>query len=210
MWFLNDPIEDLPSYTWENYEYNYRKTAAASLLHPISGIMKSAPGRTGYSTAGIPGSSPILRRRMRPATRRISPGRFPEAIPLCFPACSSCSAIWNRKNSISKARGILWGYVCRTAACSRGPSGRHCKRQKAGEIGLPWQSTKIRGNPVDEEAAEALMKEIGRMNRCCSILSRAMRSPRFTACRCRCWKYGLPVRPCSLTMYGGLQDIWIR
>ena len=34
MWFLNDPIEDLPSYTWENYRYNYQKTAVASLLNP--------------------------------------------------------------------------------------------------------------------------------------------------------------------------------
>ncbi|MBR3644230.1 MAG: hypothetical protein IKN57_12070, partial [Parasporobacterium sp.] len=34
MWFLNDPIEDLPSYTWENYRYNYNKTAIASLLNP--------------------------------------------------------------------------------------------------------------------------------------------------------------------------------
>ena len=34
MWFLNDPIEDLPSYTWENYRYNYCKTAVASLLNP--------------------------------------------------------------------------------------------------------------------------------------------------------------------------------
>ncbi|MBP3324535.1 MAG: hypothetical protein J6M16_10100 [Clostridia bacterium] len=34
MWFLHDPIEDWPSYTWENYEYNYLKTAVASLLHP--------------------------------------------------------------------------------------------------------------------------------------------------------------------------------
>ena len=34
MWFLNDPIEDLPSYTWENYRYNYNKTAIASLLSP--------------------------------------------------------------------------------------------------------------------------------------------------------------------------------
>lgn len=34
MWFLNDPIEDLPAYTWENYRYNYRKTAVASLLNP--------------------------------------------------------------------------------------------------------------------------------------------------------------------------------
>ena len=34
MWFLNDPIEDRPSYTWENYRYNYQKTALASLMHP--------------------------------------------------------------------------------------------------------------------------------------------------------------------------------
>ena len=31
MWFLHDPIEDMPSYTWENYEYNYLKTAVGSL-----------------------------------------------------------------------------------------------------------------------------------------------------------------------------------
>lgn len=34
MWFLNDPIEDLAGYTWENYRYNYIRTATASLLHP--------------------------------------------------------------------------------------------------------------------------------------------------------------------------------
>lgn len=34
MWFLHDPIEDLPSYTWDNFRYNYLKTAVASLLHP--------------------------------------------------------------------------------------------------------------------------------------------------------------------------------
>ena len=34
MWFLHDPIEDSPKYTWENYEYNYVKTVVASLLHP--------------------------------------------------------------------------------------------------------------------------------------------------------------------------------
>lgn len=35
MWFLHDPIEDAPGYTWEDYRYNYLKTAAASLLHPL-------------------------------------------------------------------------------------------------------------------------------------------------------------------------------
>lgn len=35
MWFLHDPIEDWPEYTWEDYRYNYLKTAIASLLHPM-------------------------------------------------------------------------------------------------------------------------------------------------------------------------------
>ncbi len=34
MWFLHDPIEDNPEYTWEDYRFNYLKTAVASLLHP--------------------------------------------------------------------------------------------------------------------------------------------------------------------------------
>lgn len=35
MWFLHDPIEDAPGYTWENYRYNYQKTVTAALLHPL-------------------------------------------------------------------------------------------------------------------------------------------------------------------------------
>ncbi len=35
MWFLHDPIEDWPEYTWEDYRKNYLKTAVASLLHPM-------------------------------------------------------------------------------------------------------------------------------------------------------------------------------
>ncbi|QHT60853.1 hypothetical protein GXP70_13465 [Paenibacillus lycopersici] len=34
MWFLHDPIEDNPRYTWSDYRYNYRQTVVASLLHP--------------------------------------------------------------------------------------------------------------------------------------------------------------------------------
>ncbi|MBP3324129.1 MAG: hypothetical protein J6M16_08035 [Clostridia bacterium] len=34
MWFLCDPIEDSYGFTWANYEYNYKKTLVASLLHP--------------------------------------------------------------------------------------------------------------------------------------------------------------------------------
>ncbi|HEX3077947.1 MAG TPA: hypothetical protein VHQ24_13890 [Lachnospiraceae bacterium] len=35
MWFLHDPVEDFPEYTWEKYRYNYLKTVVASLFHPM-------------------------------------------------------------------------------------------------------------------------------------------------------------------------------
>jgi len=34
MWFLHDPIEDNPRYDWTDYQYNYKATLIASLLHP--------------------------------------------------------------------------------------------------------------------------------------------------------------------------------
>jgi hypothetical protein len=34
MWFLHDPIEDNPRYSWSDYRKNYRSTVTASLLHP--------------------------------------------------------------------------------------------------------------------------------------------------------------------------------
>lgn len=33
VWFLNDPIEDNPNYTWDNYKFNYEKTLISSLLN---------------------------------------------------------------------------------------------------------------------------------------------------------------------------------
>lgn len=34
MWFLHDPVEDNPRYTWSDYRYNYYRTVSASLMHP--------------------------------------------------------------------------------------------------------------------------------------------------------------------------------
>ncbi|OMF23499.1 hypothetical protein BK133_24225 [Paenibacillus sp. FSL H8-0548] len=34
MWFLHDPIEDNPRYSWSDYRKNYYSTVVASLLHP--------------------------------------------------------------------------------------------------------------------------------------------------------------------------------
>jgi len=34
MWYLMDPADDDPSYTWEHYRYDYLQTLTAALLHP--------------------------------------------------------------------------------------------------------------------------------------------------------------------------------
>ncbi len=43
MWFLHDPIEDNPAFTWEDYRYHYQKTAVASLLHPLVSRFEICP-----------------------------------------------------------------------------------------------------------------------------------------------------------------------
>ena len=46
MWFLHDPIEDNPEYTWENFEKSYLKTVAASLMHPMVKNFEVSPWPT--------------------------------------------------------------------------------------------------------------------------------------------------------------------
>ncbi len=43
MWFLHDPIEDNPAFTWEDYRSLYQKTAIASLLHPLISHFEVCP-----------------------------------------------------------------------------------------------------------------------------------------------------------------------
>ncbi|MCQ6560056.1 hypothetical protein [Paenibacillus mendelii] len=43
MWFLHDPIEDNPNYTWSDYRVNYIRTVTASLLHPAVSHYEVAP-----------------------------------------------------------------------------------------------------------------------------------------------------------------------
>lgn len=77
MWFLHDPIEDNPEYTWEDYRYNYLKTAIASLLHPgvhnyeicpwprrvFDGVFPRKAGLAGETipTANMAGATPTTR-----------------------------------------------------------------------------------------------------------------------------------------------------
>lgn len=46
MWFLHDPVEDFPEYTWEDFHRNYLKTVIASLLHPAVHTYEVCPWPT--------------------------------------------------------------------------------------------------------------------------------------------------------------------
>lgn len=43
MWFLHDPIEDIPDYDWDDYKKNYLCTVAASLMHPKINTFEICP-----------------------------------------------------------------------------------------------------------------------------------------------------------------------
>ncbi|UVI27584.1 hypothetical protein [Paenibacillus spongiae] len=43
MWFLHDPIEDNPNYSWTDYRENYIRTVTASLLHPAVSHYEVSP-----------------------------------------------------------------------------------------------------------------------------------------------------------------------
>lgn len=43
MWFLQDPVEDLPTHTWSDYRYNYYRTLIAALMHPKISDYEVAP-----------------------------------------------------------------------------------------------------------------------------------------------------------------------
>ncbi len=63
MWFLHDPIEDTPTFDWNDYETNYYCTVAASLLHPKVNSFEICPwpNRVFYENypKGSPDAAPI-------------------------------------------------------------------------------------------------------------------------------------------------------
>ena len=54
MWFLHDPVEDNPEYTWEDFRKNYLKTVIASLLHPAVHHYEVSPWPTRVMTGVYP------------------------------------------------------------------------------------------------------------------------------------------------------------
>lgn len=57
MWFLHDPVEDNPEYTWEDFRSHYLETVIASLLHPNVHRFEVSPWPTRVFTGIYPKKS---------------------------------------------------------------------------------------------------------------------------------------------------------
>lgn len=61
MWFLHDPIEDIPSYDWDDYRQNYLKTVTASLMHPKINTYEICPWPPRVFRKAYPADSPYAK-----------------------------------------------------------------------------------------------------------------------------------------------------
>lgn len=198
MWFLNDPIEDLPSYTWENYEYNYKRTAVASLLHPH-----------------------IWHYEICPWPHRVFDGRYPRFQPRIAEKIETSFETDQSKPIPKSYSAFLSGMFQLFGDMEQGDVSFEGKADGVGvflsDSGL-FQRTfpdgivngeklgdrfkaamhKNSGNPVDEEAAEMLMKEIGNDESMMLDFIQSAAFPHFFGMAMPLVKYGLPIHPVQL------------
>lgn len=81
VWFLNDPIEDNPNHTWEDYRTNWESTMTASLLWPQVGRFEVMPWPERIFHGEYP--RPEGRRRRR-EPRKDRPNVEPRPIPPAY------------------------------------------------------------------------------------------------------------------------------
>ena len=75
VWFLNDPIEDNPGYSWRNYRFNWESTLTASLLWPQVWRFEVMP----WPERIFRGRYPKLDRDERPAGKPVEKEPLPTA-----------------------------------------------------------------------------------------------------------------------------------
>lgn len=201
MWFLHDPIEDNPSYTWEDYRRNYLKTAIASLLHPAIHTYEICP----WPTRVFKGRYP----RVPKLTSGMAPGaELPEtkAIPPSY-ATLLCSMVQ------------LFGDMDQADFAFEGMnSGVGVFMADSGLYQRSYPDGVVDGPAVSGSLDESLQRLTARMHdgEDCSAESRALMEkaaadpnltyafiesgvfPNFFGMTMPLLKYGLPVRPVQL------------
>ena len=198
MWFLNDPIEDLPSYTWENYEYNYRKTAAASLLHPHIWHYEICPWPHRVFDGRYPRFQPNIAKKDETSYETDQSRPIPGSYSTLLSGMFQLFGDMEQKEVCFEGAGDSVGICMSDSGLFQRtfPDGIVNGRKLGDRFAMAKH--KNTGNPVDEEAAEALMKEIREDESLLLDFIQSDAFPQFYGMSLPLLKYGLPVRPVQL------------
>lgn len=198
MWFLNDPIEDLPSYTWENYEYNYRKTAAASLLHPHIWHYEICPWPHRVFDGRYPRFQPNIAKKDETSYETDQSRPIPGSYSTLLSGMFQLFGDMEQKEFCFEGAGDSVGICMSDSGLFQRtfPDGIVNGRKLGDRFAMAKH--KNTGNPVDEEAAEALMKEIREDESLLLDFIQSDAFPQFYGMSLPLLKYGLPVRPVQL------------
>lgn len=198
MWFLNDPIEDLPSYTWENYEYNYRKTAAASLLHPHIWHYEICPWPHRVFDGRYPRFQPNIAKKDETSYETDQSRPIPGSYSTLLSGMFQLFGDMEQKEFCFEGAGDSVGICMSDSGLFQRtfPDGIVNGRKLGDRFAMAKH--KNTGNPVDEAAAEALMKEIREDESLLLDFIQSDAFPQFYGMSLPLLKYGLPVRPVQL------------
>lgn len=198
MWFLNDPIEDLPSYTWENYEYNYMRTAVASLLHPYIWHYEICPWPHRVFDGRYPRFQPRIQEKIETSFETDQSKPIPQSYSTLLSGMFQLFGDMKQEEfyfeGMSEGIGI---FMSDSGMFQRTFSDEVVSGQKLGDR-FRNALHKNSGNEVDEEAASKLMKEIETDRSLMLDFIQSGAFPSFFGLSMPLLKYGLPVKPVQL------------
>ena len=198
MWFLNDPIEDRADYTWENYRYNYLRTATASLLHPHVWHYEICPWPHRVFQGKYPRLQPGTAQKNGPGTGTEEPKPIPPSYATLLSGMFQLFGDMEQEDI--SFEGEVWG-----VGLFLSDSGLFQRTFPDGIVtGEPigqrlWKALhRNSGNAVDEEQAAVLMQEIEKNDSLMKDFIQSPAFPQFFGMALPLVKYGLPLRPVQL------------
>lgn len=198
MWFLNDPIEDLAGYTWENYRYNYIKTVTASLLHPDIWHYEICPWPHRIFEEKYPRLQPGIAEKIETCVET------EESKPIPPDYATLLSSMFQMFGDMEQTEVSLEGGVS-GVGIFMSDSGLFQRTFPDGivtgesiEGRLRGIMRKNSGNAVDEWQERTLMEEIGGDASMMNDFVQSPAFPQFFGMALPLLKYGLPVRPVQL------------
>jgi len=198
MWFLNDPIEDLAGYTWENYRYNYIRTATASLLHPDIWHYEICPWPHRIFEEKYPRLQPGIAEKIETCVET------EESKPIPPGYATLLSGMFQLFGDMEQTDVSFEGGVS-GVGIFMSDSGLFQRTFPDGIVtGEPIEERlrsvmrKNSGGQVDELQERALMEEIGADASMMMDFVQSAAFPQFFGMALPLLKYGLPVRPVQL------------